>query len=199
MFTDLDVFIPNLPGFGDEPSLTHEAGIPEYAKWVKDLVSQHSLKNVIILGHSFGGRIASYLASENPVWLKGLILYGAPCIYRPTVKARILKICARLARPLKFLHLNYNDEYALAQRMGLGNTYRNVVSYDQSKQLAQIHTPTTLVWGEMDTDVPLRIAHEMKTLMPKSNLIVLEKCGHNAHIDNPNLFYGTISRIISHV
>lgn len=75
----------DLPGFGAEPLHDKNWGVPDYANWVNRKISKY--KNVMLIGHSFGGRIAAEIASKNPENLKGLILTGAPCLYRPNLIA----------------------------------------------------------------------------------------------------------------
>lgn len=187
----------DLPGFGNESLKNKKWSIPDYAEWVISKTDDIQ-GDKIILGHSFGGRIASYIASTNPKWLKGLILYGAPCIYRPSFKIRT-KIF--LAKILKFLHLkkvfiSKNIELVSADKHGLGNVFRNTVSFDQTKFLSKITVPTLLIWGEYDSAVPLKIAKEIQSLVPKSRLSIINKTGHNAHQENIYLFYGITKKFI---
>jgi len=72
----------DLPGFGSEPLVEDDWGVPQYAHWVERKIKKY--KNVVLIGHSFGGRIAAEIASRKQIYVKGLILSGAPCIYRPS-------------------------------------------------------------------------------------------------------------------
>lgn len=194
-----DVIAIDLPGFGKEPLADPEWGIPEYADWVKNKIEQLNTQDVILLGHSFGGRISSFIASENPNWLKGLILYGAPCIYRPSNqvknKIRIYKLLKKLGLKRK----SNNSELNSADKQGLGKIFRKVVNFDQTQILPKINAPTLLVWGENDTEVPVRIAKEINSLINNSKLVILQNSDHNVHLENPNIFYGTIKTFIDSI
>lgn len=187
----------DLPGFGSEPLQSTDWGIPEYAQFVIRYIEQQKLTDVILLGHSFGGRIAAFIASKQPLWLKGLILYAAPALYRPsaTIKRKIF-----IAKLLKFLRIKRkfitNSELREADQNGLGKIFRTSVTFDQTTLLPNIAVSTHLIWGNFDDSVPLRIANEMNTLIPQSKLTVLDGMGHNIHLDNPPLFYGTIKNIL---
>lgn len=197
---DINIVALDLPGFGSEPLVSSDWGIPEYSEWVKEKISELKLNDVVLLGHSFGGRISSYIAKGNPEWLKALILYGAPCIYRPTTKTK-LKI--KLHKTLKKLGLRRtkttNSELNEADQKGLGNIFRKAVVFDQTEELKKINTPTLIVWGEKDDVSELRIGKEINTLIKDSKLIVLENVGHNAHLENPNIFYGTIKKYLENL
>jgi pimeloyl-ACP methyl ester carboxylesterase len=197
---DTTIVTLDLPGFGSEPLVSANWGIPEYSEWVENKVLELKLNDVILLGHSFGGRISSYIAKDNPSWLKAIILYGAPCIYRPTNKT---KFKIRLHKLLKALGLRKsktgNAELNEADQKGLGNIFRKAVVFDQTEELKRINIPTLIVWGEKDDVSELRIGKEINTLIKNSKLIVLESLGHNAHLENPNIFYGTIKKYLENL
>lgn len=194
---DVAVRVFDLPGFGNEALVSADWGISEYAEWVRRKIEAEGLSDVVLLGHSFGGRIAAELASTRHSWLSGLILYAAPCLYRPTNIIAAKKSIAKVARAFG-LGGRYrgNPELGAADKAGLGSIYRRVVNFDQTDALRNIFVPTLLIWGERDVDVPLRIAREMETLIPQSRLEVLPGLGHNAHLENPNLFYGVIKKYV---
>jgi pimeloyl-ACP methyl ester carboxylesterase len=196
--SEIPTVVLEFPGFGGRPLIDGQWGIPEYASWTKEQLGVIE-GQIILLGHSFGGRVASYIASENPQWLRGLILYGAPCLYRPS-----LEIKFKIARNKFFRKIGIswlyrtvaNKDLVVADENNLGKIFRKVVPFDQTDLLPKINVPTLLVWGEYDTAAPLRIAKEMKNLITKSTLVVIESAGHNAHQEKPHLFYGIIKNFI---
>lgn len=192
---DITVVILDLPGFGSEPLISNEWGVPEYADWVKNKIESLQFKNVILLGHSFGGRIASFIASKNPKWLDKLILYGAPCIYRPSLTICFKILIAKILKKFGLKGKYKNQELEDADKSGLGEIFRKVVPFDQSQELKKINTKTYLIWGERDNSVPVRIAIEMQSLIPNSELTILNNLGHNAHLENANLFAGKLTQI----
>jgi len=69
--TDLNVIIPDLPGFGSSQSFVEEHSIERYAKWVGDFVSALGARGEIVpsritlLGHSFGTIVVSCAVAEG--------------------------------------------------------------------------------------------------------------------------------------
>jgi len=61
----VQIIAPDLPGFGETHDPPHGWTVDEYADFVEELVGQLGLKNVLLLGHSFGGRIAIKLAARQ--------------------------------------------------------------------------------------------------------------------------------------
>ncbi len=194
----------DLPGFGEEPVVSTGWGVPEYAQWVSHKISETTNPGdkVILLGHSFGGRISSYIAAHNPEWLRALILYGAPSLYRPdaatTRKIAVYKLLKRIM-PNVVRRLFYSDDLKVSKNTGMEKIFRNVVTFDQAITLPNIKVPTLLIWGEHDAAVPLRIAQEMNQLIPSSYLQVVPEMGHNAHLENPVLFHGMVRNFIQNL
>jgi len=188
----------DMPGFGNEPLVSSNWGVPEYASWVTKKINKQ--KNVILIGHSFGGRVAAEIASKNPKWLKALVLSGAPCIYRPSLyikfKIKLYKLFKILV-PKNFRKLFYTGELKRAGK--LEKIFRKVVNYDQTEQLKKINSPTLLIWGENDKDVPLRIAKEINQLIKNSELKIIENAGHNSYKTHPNKFMRLAKRFLSNL
>lgn len=197
---DFSVVFFDLPGFGKEPLVENDWGVPEYANWVKNRLNKIEGKKVL-LGHSFGGRIATFIAGQNPDWLESLILSGSPSVYRPSFKVKFKILLSKMIRKLGLKRKTISDksELATADKNGMGKIFRKVVPFDQTETLPKIKVPTLLVWGEYDEDVPLRIAREINFLIPNSRLEVIEKVGHNSWMENLYLFYGITKNFIKSI
>ncbi|MCM2973021.1 alpha/beta fold hydrolase [Larsenimonas suaedae] len=63
----------DMPGFGDARD---DSGYDSHlmARHARDSIERLVLENVILVGHSFSGRIAMMLAAERPDWLNALVL-----------------------------------------------------------------------------------------------------------------------------
>ncbi len=205
------VRVLELPGFGSEPLIDDNWGVPEYTQWVYQKLQQlpstrdFAEPNLIFLGHSFGGRVAHYLACKyQPQWLKGLILYAAPILYRPNWLTRLQNYLSKVGNflgllklvPNRIKKLFYSDDLQRSQQSGKEKILRQVVAFDQTDFLTQNTYPTVLLWGEQDSVVPLNMAKELHAKLSHSRLIVLPKQGHHFHLTNPTLFYGTIKQIL---
>lgn len=190
----------DLPGFGDEPLVSAEWGVAEYADWAEKRLAGIG-DDVFVVGHSFGGRVAAEIAARRPTWLRGMVLFGAPCLYRPETSTKLKNIIFHLGKrlvPRSVRGRFMNQELRDAEALGLGDVFRRVVRHDQTALLPKIAVPTLLLWGEQDAEVPVRIAEEMHRLIPGSRLDVLPGAGHNAHIENPVLVYGKIQQFFAH-
>lgn len=199
----------DLPGFGNEELFDKELTIEKYAKWLDSKLKEIDDK-FILLGHSFGGRIAAYYTAIylNPNQ-KGLIIYGAPLIYSPKFKIRLFKFVSSNLKRLPFIYkflkaqskLSLNKEYESAKSLGLDAIYRNTVSFDQRKYIPNINAPTYLIWGENDIDAPVKQVEIIQELITKAQVVVdlIPNCGHNIHLERPDLFTAKIFAFIQKI
>jgi pimeloyl-ACP methyl ester carboxylesterase len=204
-----DVHVIDLPGFGVAPLVSSEWGVPEYAQFVKEKIQQIAFspgasRNVVLLGHSFGGRVLAYMCGTDTDFthgIKKLILYAAPCIYRPSMTIRARSFAAHMAKKMnlaRYLPESLKPvELRQAEHRQLLDVFKRTVSFDLTRELVHITTSTTLLWGELDTSVPISIAQEMRRTLPNSTLIVLPGEGHCMHSDNPQLFFGTLRSMLA--
>jgi pimeloyl-ACP methyl ester carboxylesterase len=200
----IDVKVPDLPGFGEQPLISDEWGVPDYARWVEEYIEKQKLNNVVLMGHSFGGRIAGFIASKNPKWIKALILYASPSIYRPRLKTRIKIKLYKIAKKLGLIKIaqkfkKTNPELVKADREGLGKIFRKVVPFDQTEMLPKIKCPTLLIWGDKDTKTPLKNGKETCSLINGAKMEIISGGGHNVHLEKPYIFYGIVKKFIQEI
>ena len=67
----------DLPGFGDSSFPLETWGTPEYARHVSGLLDELAIDRADFVGHSFGAKIALYLAAWRPPYVGKLVLQGS--------------------------------------------------------------------------------------------------------------------------
>lgn len=181
------ITILDLPGFGksDEPQEAWD--IEKYSKMLENFVTAVNIKKPIVMGHSFGGRVAIYYSARNAI--EKLVLFGSPCIRI----AEELPLHVKILKKLKtFPGMDKIGEY-MKQFIGsrdykaaspiMRQTLVNVVNEDLSKYAREIEEPTLLIWGEQDEEAPLRDAKELEKIMIDAALIILPGT-HYAYLEN---------------
>ena len=203
----------DLPGFGGSPAPTKQPldklgtpqstnieegwGVGDYAETVKGFIEKLELKNVIIVGHSFGGRVGVKLASKYPSIISKLVLVDSAGFANQTAKKSAIGIIAKIAKPFfkaKFMqglrHKIYNtigaEDYVATPN--LQKTFVNVVSEDLSKDMEKIICPTLIITGENDKDTPVEFGKRMQTIIHNSKFVILPGSGHFSFLDKPEDF-----------
>ena len=72
------ITILDFPGFGQSEEPKTPWTIELYSHMLEELAKKLKIKKPIVIGHSFGGRVAIRFSARNPI--EKLILFGSPCI-----------------------------------------------------------------------------------------------------------------------
>lgn len=186
----------DLPGFGLSESPHRPYDLKDYATIVEELIKKLNLKNVILIGHSFGGRIGVKL-SANSSLIKSLILIGSAGIKEDTVEKKLKRSVAKIVKPffrpdfMKALRARLyehigSEDYVAAPH--LQQTFVKIIGEDLKRDMMKIKIPATIIWGENDKEAPVRWAHQMHKLIKDSKLFIIPNAAHYPFIDQPQEF-----------
>lgn len=201
MFQDrYRITILDLPGFGESGEPSCAWSIADYADLLEMFLDQVHVKKPILMGHSFGGRIAIYYAATHVI--AKLCLFGSPCIRRQDelpLKVRILKQLKKVPglNRLSDVAKQYigSRDYKAASPV-MRDTLVQVVNQDLSEYARKISVPTLLIWGENDEEAPVEEARELEHLIPDAGLIVFPGFGHYAYLENRNQVYIILDKFL---
>ena len=76
-FPDRRIVIPDLPACGASEPLPVAHSLKNYAVWLNDFLAALSIKRAIVVGHSFGARVALRFAVDHPRKIERLVPYRA--------------------------------------------------------------------------------------------------------------------------
>lgn len=199
---DAPVLALDFPGHGKSGEPPEPWGVAEYAKQVLALMDELKIERVRIIAHSFGGRIAIYLASHFPERVEKMVITGGAGIRKPASESQ-KKRQARYKRWNAFLNalkrfgplkrVVERWQTALRRRYGsadynrlnenMRKTFVKVISEDLLPMLSDIQASTLLVWGSEDTETPLWMGQEMEKRIPDAGLVVFEGRTHFAFVE----------------
>ena len=181
------ITILDFPGFGLSEEPSESWTIKDFADMLEEFVKELGIKKPIIMGHSFGGRVAIRYSAEHVV--EKIVLFGSPCVRENTelpLSVKILKGIKKLPGMDKIGEFAKNfigsRDYKAASPV-MRQTLVNVVNEDLSKYAKEIDCPTLLIWGENDTEAPVSDAKILESIMVDAALIVLPGT-HYAYIEN---------------
>ncbi len=169
--------------------------LSDYVDFLRRYVQKHSIRNPVLLGHSFGGRVALQYQSRHPV--RALILTGTPG-FTPFVK-KIFILFAKAGKLFfnfagirnSYYWLSGARDYLRAQG-AMKQTFKNVVGEDLAGYMKAVRVPTLLVWGANDRITPVWIAEKMRKTIANAKLIVIAGADHGVSYKKPKEFVGAI-------
>jgi len=156
----------DLPGFGGS-TCNVALETEDVARIVELLMVHINASKDIILGHSFGGKVALLLEP------KVLVLVSSAGIY--TSKSLKVRIKIALFKTLKVLGFSklrslFVAEDAKSLSEPMYQTFKNVVNEDYLDKFTKFHEKTLLFWGKEDTATPLSSAKQIVSVMKDATL-----------------------------
>lgn len=205
------VYTPDLPGFGRNKILNKPFVFDDYVSFVKEYIEKNKLEKVILIGHSFGGRISIKLVANYPEKIEMLILTGVPG-FAPVARGKVIfflilskigKIIFALPMFNKLQNICRKILYRLAGSSDylktkgvMRDTFKSIIREDLLSSMKKIRVKTLLVWGELDKVVPLSIACKMQKNIKGSKLMVAEDETHKLPYENSEKFFEVIKEYI---
>lgn len=187
LFDEFKLIFVDLPGFGGS-SIEKPLDTYGYAKVVEAFLSLLNVTPLVIMGHSFGGKVATLLQPKNLV-----LLSSAGILHKKSFKVRCKIRLFKLFKMFglgKFYNLfASNDVQNMSQTMY--ETFKKVVDEDFSEHFRQCASNGLIFWGEDDTATPLKSGEKIAKLMEKSEFFPL-KGDHFFFLKNGEFIYKKI-------
>lgn len=199
------VVAPDLPGFGKTQEPPEEWDLASYTDFVIRFIESFGAKRVILLGHSFGGRVIIKMASRGalPFTVDKIILTGSAGILPSRgagyyLRTRLYKMGKAFLNWTPVKSLCPGALSSLQKKMGssdyaaasptMRKVFVRVVNEDLAPLLPQIPEETLLIWGENDPATPLSDGLQMEREIPNAGLAKIAGAGHYAWLDQPRVF-----------
>jgi pimeloyl-ACP methyl ester carboxylesterase len=202
------IYAPDLPGFGTTTGLIPGYQMKDAAAWLETYLQRNVNGPYILVGHSMGGYVALEFLKTASSGCKGLVLMHSHCFADETVKQEERMKKAQFmdlhgSRP--FLELFYPSVFkdrripdvfaslqtAYAEEMivsSLSGYMRGMAGRsDQSELLGSLKMPVLVYHGLHDGLIPRNLVDQMANLLGKGMVILDEKSGHMAMMENPVL------------
>lgn len=186
-----DSYLVDLPGFGKSPEPDDVWGIEDYSNIFDEFIkAKIQSKNVIWIGHSFGGSVGVSLAADHPNSVKGLVLIASAGLNseKPLTSKLYLWAKVRTFKLSKKLWILFGGNIDDFYKKHGSQDYRNAggmreilvrtINQDLSEKAKEINCPVRLLYGENDTATPPAVGKRYAELIKKSNLTILKDQDH---------------------
>jgi pimeloyl-ACP methyl ester carboxylesterase len=195
------VYAPEHPGSGQSVGLEELRDIWDLVLYYNDLLDALGLEAVTVVGHSFGGMVATELAANNPNRVTKLVLIAPLGLWRDdTPIADIAGISPEklgelvLADPkgplAAALAIPVDDPEALfqaAMRMAsILHFIWPIPDKGLSRRIHRVQAPTLLVRGRQDGLVPPVYADEFASRLRSAEVALVDQAGHLPQFEQPD-------------
>lgn len=182
-----------MPGFGGSAENTRSRSMAELARTMGEAATRLGLDRFNLMGTSFGGKTALWLAAQAPERVTALVLEAPAAIRAPGGRAPsgTPEEMARMlfAHPERVPPLPAVDP-AIAAKTGrlVGRLRGPDRDAELEALLPELVTPTLVLFGTLDKVIPSQMGRHYKTLLPNCNLVLVYDAGHAIGTDRPEAF-----------
>jgi pimeloyl-ACP methyl ester carboxylesterase len=197
---DYYLVAPDIPGFGLSDN-TEPYSLDHLIEWLASFIDQLDLNPIYLLGHSFGGILASAYTLSYPEDIQKLILLSPallvgqmiPPLARRMSASRVLTGAGialsrlRLERQIRIqFHEPDRMDDSIWDRRRLDYSRARAsaaavsafASVDLTPRLAEIDKPTLVVWGSDDPILAASHAHQLEGFINGVQIQLIDSCGH---------------------
>ena len=160
----------DLPGFGNS-TCSMALHTKDYARIIELLMIELNASKDIILGHSFGGKVALLLEPKILVLVASAGIYVTKS-FKVNAKILLYKLLKLFGFAKFRSYFVASDAKELSEHMY--KTFKNVVNEDFSKEFASCDSKALLCWGKDDTATPLSSAQKIDSLIKNSYLKIYD-------------------------
>ena len=158
----------DMPGFGKSPN-SYVLTTQDYAKIIDEFLKALNISKDIVVGHSFGGKVATLLKPKLLVLLAsaGIVM---PKSFKVKAKIKLFKILKKLGLS-KFREFFVSDDVK-GMSENMYKTFKNVVDEDFSEVFKNYKGDVLIFGGDRDTAVPPQAVKKQGELF-KNKIIML--------------------------
>lgn len=211
---------PDLPGFGYSDHTTPYT-IPHLVEWLAAFCDGQGFGTVNVVGHSFGGLLATSFVLAYPE-NNGRLLLSAPAILNLDYPEFLLKAGISLGlvdlgtavtqSPLwvnRQIKIPFHDpasiDHTIWERRlrdygnarATADVIKAVAAHDIWQPLARLHHPLCIIWGENDPILPISGVDVLAELFPEAEIHRFARCGHEPMLEQPAAFHAVADRFLS--
>ena len=180
----------DFPGMGGAQALTEPWSVGDYADWTLEALDYLNIRNPYVISHSFGGRVTVKCLSRGNFFSRAVLCGCAGILPKRTLRYRLRVKAYRFVKKIApgFAEKKFGSAEYRTLSPVMRESYKKIVNEDLREDAKKIAVPVLFVNGERDGETPVSSARIYTSCVRDGRLIVLENCGHFAHLDNPLAF-----------
>jgi pimeloyl-ACP methyl ester carboxylesterase len=211
---------PDIPGFGESEN-TEPYTLPHLVEWLASFREVLNLPAMMVVGHSFGGALATNFTISYPQEVTRLLL-AAPAIFAADLLPDFLKrleistgfvdFASTLSRSSALQESQSGRPFYDPDKIDESVWPRRLNSFDQaratsgvlkalafhniSSELSEIRQPVCVVWGKNDIVLPSAHAQQIAEELPDASVYVWNECGHLPFLEKQEEFLAIARRFL---
>ncbi len=205
-----NVIVPILPLFDIS---FRTLSVMKLVEYVEDFIDYKEFKEVHVLGNSLGGHVAQLYTLKRPTKVISMTLTGSSGLFESAMGNTFPKRGNYEYMKKKAQDVFYDPAIAtkelvddvyetvndLKRAMCIVAIAKSAVRHNLEDRLVEIKVPTLLIWGVQDAVTPLWVGEKFHELIPNSELVKVDRCGHAPMMERPELFNQALDNFIQRI
>lgn len=190
------VLLLETPGFGASPANERSGSLEELAGTLLAAVSALGVERFALMGTSFGGKLALWMAVRERDRIASLVL-AAPAAIRPGPRPRL---SPEERRALLYAHPERMTlppppapDVVAKQEELVGRLMGPPRDEALEAHLPELQVPTLVLFGTEDRVVPPEMGRHYRELLPSCSLIFVYDAGHVMEEERPEAFTAVVA------
>jgi pimeloyl-ACP methyl ester carboxylesterase len=197
------IYAPTAPGFEGTPVHDAVTGIAALADLYIAFAETVIKEPFDVMGHSFGGWTALWMAIKRPDLVEQLVLeapgglrFGATPVPPLSPEDAIRRLYADPAKAKPFIK---PPEVSAANMKAFGR-YNNGILVDEplAARLSEIKARTLILLAAKDVMIPAKTGEVLHEAIAESQLIIVEDAAHAIEIDQPEQMFTLVRTFLDH-
>jgi len=207
-----DLFIPDLIFFGDSTTKSSERTEIFQAECLKSMLQHLGVESVIVVGHSYGGFVAFWMAHKYPNLVRRLVIVSSGICMAPSTNDPLLEefgssdiedlLIPKNVRDLKkvanfcfyrmpwlpsFIYKDLLQTVERNREQKAELLHATVIGSKSLQALPSVNQDVLIVWGHKDRIFRLEQAYVLQRhIGEKGKLVVIKECGHVLPLEKPS-------------
>lgn len=169
--SDFKLIFIDMPGFGKSSVPARALKTTDYCDIINEFLKLSKLKPVAIMGHSFGGKVATLMRPKILILLSSAGILNKKSL-AVMAKIKSFKLLKRLGLGRFYRIFATKDADNLSRQMY--ETLKNVVNEDFSEIFENCNSKTLIFWGKADRATPLENGKKIANLIENSEFYEYE-------------------------
>lgn len=193
-----------VPGFGHSPPNERSQSMPELARTMAQAMANLGLERFNLMGHSFGGTLALWLAVQQPERIQALVLV-APAAIRPAGERPRRGLSPEERMALLYAHPERQapmpppDPAILAKQQALVSRVSGPARDETlESRLPGLQIPVLVLFGTLDRVIPPEMGRLYCEKLPNCHLVLVYDAGHAIDADRPEAFVSVVGDFLQH-
>ena len=188
------VIVFEAPGFGASAPNERTQSVKELALTMANAVTALEVQSFSLMGNSFGGRLALWMAVQQPERVQALLLVGPAAIRPETISPPQSlpreELIARLyANPELRKSMSREDPEVVDKQQALVSRLRGPARDEELERLmADLEAPVLVMFGTKDKVMPPEMGRLYCEILPNCHFVLIYDAAHEADADRPEAF-----------